>query len=440
MKKIIIFNSSEDSIDKLIDAKDKINGFYITKNYDGDIDALAYLIRSSEFWWYPLLSELEHTNTLLDETVSLDDAQKICNRFEKLSKKLKLNIDLFKKEEKLLFYMYLREDFELVPVFDETSLKLYKYPIVECLSSSVNDTDWLYDLVEKDFLEFTTLVDRIRLCTKCNSGHLYFIDLCQQCKSINIKKIKLLHCFSCGYVDDESNFQTQDGLVCPKCREKLKLIGVDYDLPASQYKCQECGYISEEALVEAKCISCKELNAPEKLNIYEFHKLKFTLFGREYLLLDQKKALFSIFSKNLRYVKIGEFKLFLNWIISASKRNKEFPFVVVLLRFSNMDEIIEHYGLTKTNEMFSELSKRLLELLRDTDILSVDDAYSTWILLPTTSKKGIEGRLQKAIENLQPSNGLKLLVDLKTFYSNEQNLGDKCEVDYIMETIKQKVD
>jgi len=439
MKKIAIFKSSEDTLDKFLDAKDEFKGFYISNRFDGDIDALVSSFRTSTVWYYPLLTEFENKDALLDECVDLKEAEEICDRFENIISNLKMNIELFKQEERLLLYMYLREDFSLEPVFDENSLGLYRYPIVECLSTN-NDIDWVHALVKKEFLSFFTLVDRVRLCTKCDSAHLYFIDSCQKCKSINIKEVKLLHCFSCGYVDDETSFQAQDGLVCPKCRENLKLIGVDYDLPASQYKCQECAYISEEPLIEARCIRCKELNAPEKLNIYEYHKLKLTLFGREYLLSDQKKALFSIFSQNLRYIKINEFKMFLNWIISAYKRNKDFPFVVVLLEFSNMDDIIEFYGLTKMNELFSELSKRILEFLRDTDMLSVDDKYATWILLPTTSKKGIEDRLLNEIKNLQPSVGPKLEVELKTFYSAQESIDDQCEVNYIMDNLKQKED
>ena len=440
MKNIAIFNSSTVDIDKILNSKEDYQGFYIYDDYEGDVDVLAYKLRSSKFWYHPIVTEFEHENQLLDDKASLHDAQKIFDNYSKLMSNLNMKIELFKKEEKLLLYMYLRENYELNPVFDESSLRLYHYPIVECLSSSPQDTAWIYELIKKDFLEFSTLVDRIRLCTKCNSGHLYFIDSCQQCKSINIKEVKLLHCFSCGYVDDESVFEKQNGLICPKCRENLKQIGVDYDIPASQYKCQECSFISEEPLVEAKCIRCKELNAPEKLNVYEFYKLRLTMLGREYLLSDQKKALFSIFSQNSRYIKIEEFKLFLNWIISAYKRNKDFPFVVVYLRFINMDEIIEYYGLTQVNKLFSELSKRLLELLRDTDMLSVDKSYGTWILLPTTSKQGIEDRLQNAIKNLQPSKGPELLIDISTFYSFKHNLDEHFEVDYIMDIVQKKED
>jgi GGDEF domain-containing protein len=438
MKQIAIIDADFKGVDDLISSKDEYKGIYITSDFNGDLDSLAYKLRSSEFWYHPIITESSNNNQLLDDSATLEDATKIFDKTQKLISKLKMNIELFKKEEKLLLYLFLRDDLELNPIFHKDSHKLYSYPIVECFSASSKDSDWLYELVNRDFLEFAKLVDRVRLCTKCNSAHLYFVDLCQQCKSVNIKETKLLHCFTCGHVDDEKLFETPNGLVCQKCHTELKLIGVDYDIPASQFKCQECAFISEEPLVEARCMECLESNTPDKLNIYEFYKLRLTLLGREYLLSDQKKALFSIFSKNIRYIKIEEFKLFLNWIISAYKRNKDFPFVVVHLEFSNIDEIMQHYGLTQMNELFSELSKRLLELLRDTDMLSIDKDYSAWILLPTTFKKGIESRLLNAINELQTHDDVEFEMKLNTFYAVETDLGENLEVNYIMDMLKQK--
>ncbi|MEN4054050.1 MULTISPECIES: diguanylate cyclase [Sulfurimonas] len=446
MKQIAVFSDS--SIDTEYDIvtfksweefsnnKTTIAGFYISASCSDIADELIKEIRSSEFWYYLVYTEDLIQNRLFDGEKSLKDAFKSFKFSQELLSKLKLNIKALKREEKLLLYLYLREDYELIPEFHPKTKKLYKYPILEFISQTSNDS-WVYELTAKSLLTFSKIVDRVRLCNQCQSAHLYFIDLCPQCKSINIKESKILHCFSCGYVDEEKQFQKDAGLVCPKCLTQLKLIGVDYDLPASEYKCYDCSYIFKEPYVVARCMDCSAENEPDKLNIEEFHKLKLSLQGQEYLLLDQKNVIFSMFAESLKHIKIDEFKLFLNWMTSVFKRDSTFHFLVVLLEFDNMHKFINYYGFTKTNEIMEELSRRILELLRETDMLSMDDEHRLWILLPTTSKKGIEERLLNILHELKIENGPQLSVKLKTFYTIKNPLKEKSNAKTIMNDLLQ---
>jgi GGDEF domain-containing protein len=414
--------------------KEKIIGFYIDSSYSDSTDNLIEQIRSSEYWYYLIFTQAALKNRLFDGEKNLEDAFKSFEFFQGLLSKLKLNLNALKKEERLLLYLYLREEYELIPEFDAKAKKLYSYPILKFISQSSDDS-WIYELTARGLLSFSKIVDRVRLCKKCQSAHLYFVDLCPQCKSINIKESKILHCFSCGYVDEEKSFQKDAGLVCPKCLTQLRLIGVDYDLPASQYKCYDCSYIFEEPAIVARCMECSTENDPDTLNIQEFHRLKLSLLGQEYLLLDQKNVIFSMFAESLKHIKIDEFKLFLNWMISVFRRDTTFHFGVVLLEFENMHEFINYYGFTKTNEIMEELSRRILELLRETDMLSMDNEHRLWILLPTTSKKGIEERLLKAIENLSIEKGPQLLVKLKTLYTVQYPLKEKSDAKVLMDSL-----
>lgn len=451
MKSIIFFGDTNPKTDLLItlylyqdwdsytdsDKTKDISGFYISASFNGNIHELLEKIRSSEYWYLPVYTEGTENNYLLDGQRTLIEAAKEFTFTQELLSKLTINIKALKKEEKLLLYLYLRENYELIPQFNAHAKKLYTYPLLDILAKD-QENDWVYELTAKGLLSFSKLIDRVRLCHSCQSAHLYFVDLCPQCKSINIKESKILHCFSCGYVDEEKKFQKDTGLECPKCLTKLRLIGVDYDLPASQYKCYDCNYIFEEPQIIAKCMECQTQNEPDKLNTQEFHSIKLTLQGQEYLLLDQKNVIFSMFAKSLKHIKIDEFKLFLNWMISVFKRDNTFHFVVVLLEFDNMHEFIDYYGFSQTNEIMEELSRRILELLRETDMLSMDEEHRLWILLPTTSKKGIEERLMHVLDNLKLQKGPKLSVSLKTFYTTENALEENSEAKYIMEYLLQK--
>jgi len=420
-------------------APDDINGFWVSSSFDSKIIDLSYKLRSSDFWYHFIYSESKFSNPLIDLQITLNETVEQFQKTQILLKKLSININNLQKEEKLLLYLYLRENMEIIPLFDTSYPKLYHYPIIECLSTSKTDEDWIEVLISKELITYSRLVDRVRLCTKCNDAHLYFVDICPNCSSINIKESRILHCFTCGYVEKEGRFMTDSGLVCPKCRSSLKLIGVDYDLPAAQHSCSDCGSIFEEPKVIAKCMACHNLNNPENLNIYEVHTIQSTNMGREYLLVDQKNIVFSLFSKNLKNIKIEEFKLFLNWMISIYARKNDFAFAILLLEFSNMEKIIDFYGFTKANELLNELSHRILELLRDTDMLSMDENYNLWMLLPITSKKGIEQRLQKTIEELQQNLELHVEIHIKTLYTSNSDFSTKNDAQFLMDLVARQV-
>lgn len=354
----------------------------------------------------------------MDGPATINEALEKCKLMEEKKSKLRFSLDNLAKSEKLLVYFFMRDDFELFPRFNPSSSKLYEYPIVQDLSEDEKNIEWFYELIRKNLLTFKTLVDRVRLCNKCSSAHLYFIDVCPNCKSIDIKKTRAVHCFTCGYVAQEAEFKTLQGMVCPKCNTKLRHIGVDYDFPTVQYGCNSCGFLFEEPLVLYKCIDCQEQDLPEKLNIQEFYSIEMTMFGREWLLQEQKKMLFSIFNMGFKQVSLDYFKILVNWYILLYKRENCCTFGLLTMKFDNIDDIIEFYGISKSIEIFEEFSRRISEILRETDVVCKDDNFRMWIFLPVTSKKGVENRLQATIDDLQPQKGPRIKISIKVIYSS----------------------
>ncbi|PMP86069.1 MAG: hypothetical protein C0174_02560 [Thermodesulfobium narugense] len=169
--------------------------------------------------------------------------------------------------EKLLVYLFLRDNFEILPEFKPDSTMLYTYPIIECLSENKNDTEWYKELVRRNVIKFNKLIDRVRLCNNCSSAHIYFVDVCPNCKSIDIKRSRFLHCFTCGYVGKQEEFNKGYDLICPKCNTHLKHIGVDYDLPTAQYVCNNCGFVFDEPETIYRCMTCGEQGSPDKLKV-----------------------------------------------------------------------------------------------------------------------------------------------------------------------------
>ncbi len=121
------------------------------------------------------------------------------------------------------------------------SSSIYTYPLIEAFYPDIYST-YRYVLSEKarDILESEQLMDRIRVCTHCNSGHLNYVEVCPQCSSIDIESQSSLHCFTCGHVGEQQSFQRRGKLECPKCLTQLRHIGVDYDRPLENHVCNQC--------------------------------------------------------------------------------------------------------------------------------------------------------------------------------------------------------
>ncbi|WP_428149865.1 diguanylate cyclase domain-containing protein [Desulfurella sp.] len=410
-----VFNSWESFLDSAIEPI----GFWIAKDFNDNYLSIINNIRRSNWWYKYCFSEDNLNNKLLDGSLDIDQAIDKCNLSEEKIAKLKFSLGGLAPSEKLLVYLYLREGLEIVPQFNPNAPKLYTYPIIEILSDNQNDLDWYQELIRKNLIAYKKLIDRVRLCNKCSSAHIYFIDICPNCKNIDIKRSRFLHCFTCGYVGKQEEFSKGYDLICPKCNAHLKHIGVDYDLPTAQYICNNCGYVFEEPETIYRCIACGEEGSPDKLNIQEFYSIEMTLYGREWLLLEQKKMIFSVLNESLKYVSLEYFQLLLDWFIKLYRRDSNFSFALALIKFQNIEEIIQFYGISQSIEIYRALAQRISEMLRNTDIVCRDDEYKLWIFLPATKKKGICNRINKLVNSIQPESGVKIKVYINIQYSSE---------------------
>ena len=173
-------------------------------------------------------------------------------------------------------WLFLRPETWIKPLRSPTQRHLYSYPIVNALLNKP-DLDGL-TLLEKRWrqghYERGALTDRIRSCRECNSAHLNYIDLCSQCRSIEIARQPSLHCFICGHVDRQEKFRNKEGLNCPNCLTTLRHIGTDYDRPAENYQCQACHGLFIDAAVEARCLHCGHRHETDELRIREIRPFR----------------------------------------------------------------------------------------------------------------------------------------------------------------------
>jgi len=143
---------------------------------------------------------------------------------------------------------------ELEPVYDP---KLgYRYPMVEAIVGDASSVGaFLNKLYEAGILE-RKLYDKIIYCPKCGSANISIRYCCSYCKSFDIQRSALIEHVKCGYMDVEENFRKGNKLVCPKCREELKKLDVDYRKAGLWCTCRDCGKSFDIPIAAHFCREC----------------------------------------------------------------------------------------------------------------------------------------------------------------------------------------
>ena len=96
-------------------------------------------------------------------------------------------------EWRVMAWMWLRQDRKLEPMVNPKQPQHYVYPVLDVLAQGerVNTFEWLGSMTEKGIFQECGLIDRIRACVKCSSARINFIDVCPECKHIDLSLIHI---------------------------------------------------------------------------------------------------------------------------------------------------------------------------------------------------------------------------------------------------------
>ena len=360
---------------------------------------LAEKVRASVWWDRPVVAmpDADAVSPLADVAATYSQALTLSERALTVRRSLKRDPAKLHFDERVLFFLYLRDHGELQPLRDRNSLTLYRYPMVEALARNGEDTaGCLATLTRRRLLEPGLLIDRTRHCRSCGSAHLHYLDVCPHCSSIHIGQSAALHCFTCGNVGPEADFHEGSALVCPKCRASLRHIGVDYDRPLTRYACGSCHHVFMEASVIARCLDYGVAAEPNTLDMREIATLRLAPHGRAALRAGQMQESFAALDI-ANYVETPLFRRMLDWSLTTHARHPEMRFALMLMEFLNATEVIEKHGASRTFLMLDEFARRLHELLRTSDITTRTTEERLWLLLPFSSPEGLAARLEKAL-------------------------------------------
>ena len=398
----LVFTSFAD----LLVAAPEMMGLYVV---GGSAQGNAHLLRdwrNSPYWFKPLLfSEAGNDPGFSDGALDFIAAQAVCERTDALRQSLQVDPRTLQFDERLLYFLYLREPHELLPLRDRNSKHLYRYPEAEAIAPEHEDAGhWITSLARRELLQPTTLFDRTRHCRSCSSAHLHYLDVCPQCRSMEIHAGESVHCFTCGHVAPNADFRQEGHLECPQCQTRLRHVGVDYDRPLTRMACATCHHAFIEADVVVRCLDCGVEAAADMLDVREVRGLRLSAYGRAALRAGQLHDSFAALD-TANYVVPNYFRLLLDWAITTQNRHKELAFSLVMIECVNASEVIESHGAARTFLILDELSHRLREMLRTSDLTTRTAETMLWVFLPFSQGAGFAARVEKLLEQATPKNG-----------------------------------
>lgn len=99
------------------------------------------------------------------------------------------------------------------------------------------------------------LVDRVLVCPQCR-GVPTLRDGCRACGSIRMDGRQLIHHFACAHVGFVEDFETPDGVRCPKCRTTPLVVGADFEYVRGPYRCADCDWTDYDLERVGQCLRC----------------------------------------------------------------------------------------------------------------------------------------------------------------------------------------
>lgn len=287
----------------------------------------------------------------------------------------------------LLEYMWLRPNFVLQPLADWRHARRYRYPVVEALDHGDADPDsTLQRLDKRGLLERVALLDRQRECDHCGSAQLNFIDVCPSCRSIEVDHHDALHCFNCGLIAPEERFLRGDQRQCPKCGNRLRHIGSDYDRPLETHVCGSCDHVFVEGEVEARCAVCHQSSPTTRLRLRKIHSWRLSGLGCVAAQGESSSHAPALFEPR-QFVPWPHFLGSLDWSLKVAAGSSGFGFTLVGLHLENLEQLRGALGAGRTADLLAACAERLRESLAEADLASHADQQTLLLLLPNADRR-----------------------------------------------------
>ncbi|ERP30692.1 diguanylate cyclase domain-containing protein [Chitinivibrio alkaliphilus] len=429
--------TSSGEIESITD--DPVGFIIISRDAKKTHPLLGYLLAHDKYYYLPIwiigkITPLEET--LSEGEFSDWNTSRTVSEHIKSMARLVPGLENADQDQKLLTYMYVRDNFVLKPIFKPGTMQLYAYPLLTVFSEDTAMVNqWRYSLEDRKLIQKDAIRDRIRLCPKCHSVRMNYIDTCTNCGSIAIEKKNFYHCFTCGNVDQEKAFQKSGILQCPNCRSNLRHIGVDYDRTLDDYQCRDCNAIFTDPYIEAQCYDCDYKDDPGSLEVREIYTYTLSQDGRLAVRTGQLKEMFSILD-SFDFCSKKYFCSNLSWSLKLWEREKVLDFSLLVVKLHNIRKKTLSEGETSVSLFIEEIIQQLRNNMRTTDLVTRISEDTIGMYLPLTPAKNLkiitsrlEDTNQKAASknNSEPTllwSSFSVKTDWKKGYTSEEIMGE----------------
>jgi hypothetical protein len=246
------------------------------------------------------------------------------------------------------------------------------------------------------------LFNRIHLCPCCSSCRINFRETCPDCASIALQTDGLIHHFACAHCGLESDFERGRDLVCPKCKQVLGRLGLDFERPHETYVCRKGGHLFEEPRIEGQCLDCEHVAEAADLVLRDVHRYRATDRAFRALELGRISRLDveeAACSGQYRLATPGQLALEVERELS-SLIVRERSFMTLSLRFEVDGDCYPLLSEWST-ESQDELIRLFLTYLRGVDMVAMVDPGTLVILLAGGNEDRFEltlYRIKQALE------------------------------------------
>jgi hypothetical protein len=246
-------------------------------------------------------------------------------------------------------------------------------------------------LQELGYARKVKFVERIYLCPSCNDSHLMYIESCPKCDSSDIKEQSVIHHFRCANVSPESTYNFDGRLRCPKCKQFLRHIGVDYDRPASVYSCHSCGDSFLNAKMRVTCTKCGGSYDPSELVPFDVVEYEFTEAGLNALVTDEVRI---NAAKNLFAGYVDDFNNYIDTLrLLALRSAKRSDDVISVIRMR-----VEYAGKVWSDDDMREV---LTALVRRLFFCKLSVKRGSIYIMQAVTEQDLEHEMQFAQEAIK---------------------------------------
>jgi hypothetical protein len=310
-------------------------------------------------------------------------------------------------------------DTAIEAAFDAAFQNLVEYPLLGHAALNRQRLEALAALGLLRRQHFT----RTHQCSRCESARLHVVEVCPGCGSSELAEQPIVHHYHCGWQEPEQRFIKGRMLICPKCRRELRHYGVDYDKPGSVLVCRGCHKASSEPVIQFVCLDCHNTTPTAQAKSVDWYRYELTIDGLQSLREGRIPHL-SIggrLEEHPRAFTPREFLLLANEGIRVARRYDR-PFAVGRFRCVNGGALRRDHGVAVCDDALSRAVDVIVESLRESDFIAIENANSFLIGMPETTKRDALHTLERLAQQIRTSNTLP--VEMITSAADGQQVAE----------------